>query len=651
MHHQKLPSYDGTQPFIYAAYCKEDENMVYPVLARMYNEGFRVCCAPSTGISSDYYTQQRMASAVGIIIFMSRIMAERLRLGDPEALAAARSPLLRTVVLLDDTDVSDSVFAMSVPDHQQYLPQNDSAFWLYIYSNDHFDACRGKWPRRQLLLRDAAYEDVNAEVVSEEYRRLESIMSVSDAERKPYDPFDPGDIYINNDGYIEPEEDEFTYEPLARVSAVRTEHDDQFDEVLGLINEAENAALQSSRRVMQATAAAAVAAEVAALSVSQQEAQFSEERANEKEPELISFFSPADDEKARRIAAARSKKRREMAAAIAAQRIQEMAQAKAAQEAQEAQAEAEKQDAEPKADLIVTPVEKQEAAEEKKPEPPAALQDLPKVSEEESAAAAETIIASAEVLLVEQPAQDKPEPEQNTPAAAEAVQEAPRAGRSSVPVMVRRQQHRRTVGKVERKRKRTVQLGRTPAKAHRSAMHLSSVPGAEGAVPHAISSSITFEQYVRDIARSCVSELLVAPPEEAAAPQPPARKHRQRAAAVVTAPPEIPARPEEPPAEPAPSGEEDAKPATARKNRHPHQKNGFFSSIVSALRNSRRQAEATDAEGAGSPPESPEGSGTDNPSPAERPPELRSVVEKFIESNEVPPVTVVPRTMVRRYRD
>ena len=38
MYHEPIPAYDGSHPFIFACFCREDEDIAYPVLARLYNE-------------------------------------------------------------------------------------------------------------------------------------------------------------------------------------------------------------------------------------------------------------------------------------------------------------------------------------------------------------------------------------------------------------------------------------------------------------------------------------------------------------------------------------------------------------------------------------------------------------------------------------
>jgi len=132
-----------------------------------------------------------------------------------------------------------------------------------------------------------------------------------------------------------------------------------------------------------------------------------------------------------------------------------------------------------------------------------------------------------------------------------------------------------------------------------------------------------------------------------------------------------------------PDAEELKTAQSARKNRHPHQKTGFFNAIINALRsqgkNAAEQPAAQDesdddgdasmgagqgdsvvADTAAETPAASEIAKSDadtvqqssiSVSIAESCLDLQSVVEKFIECNRVPSITVRPRTMVRRYRD
>lgn len=605
MYHQKIPSYTGAQPFIYAVYCKEDEALAFPVLARMYNEGFRVCCAPATGIASDFYTMQRLSSAAGVIIFSSQQLAERMRTGDPDIIAAARSSVLRTVIRLDDTDISNSAFAMSVPDHESYRRENDSAFWLYIYSNDHFDCCRGPWPENKLLLRKPNYEDLNEEVVNEEYLYLESIMSGSAKDKEKYDPFNPDNLYKNNAGYVEPEPDEFVYTPLEKVSAVRTEQDDEYDELIGMIDRAADAAAEARRRADEAKQQSAAAAMLA-------------EQAQTEEETVIAENAPAEPEK--------------------------------------------EPEREPKADLIVTPGEKKEA-----PAPAPAVEAVEEisaaVSEEENILAAQLIMTAAQVLRAER---NQHEAEKNqqaleekaaaVSAAAEEVQpEKAVPGRSSVPVMVKRQSAP-SARKVMPVKCKIIHSGEIAEPEKTAAAPSDAMP--------AFSDSAAFEQYIRNIAMSVVrgGNAEAAAAEEQSVSY---RKHRQRTAAEGEAAAPAAVTESAPVVQAAEESEE--QPRSMRKSRHPHQKGGFISEIVRAMREAREARAAasmeeavTDAEDILEEIKAEEVSeGLIEEAAAHicfesaesKINDLQSAVEKFMEINAMQPRMVVAKTIVRKCRD
>ncbi|MBQ4312932.1 MAG: hypothetical protein IJC18_01860, partial [Clostridia bacterium] len=213
--------------------------MAFPILARMYNEGFRLWTSRAGGGAYEFRSAQRLSSASYVLVFHSQNLIERLRLGDAEVATALKNPMLRTVVTLDDNAPDSKMFALSTPDAVDYKPGNDAGFWLYIYSSDSLEKCRGPWPENKLLLRDAVYEDVSEEVVKTEYDAIASFMeSFSQKAEESEKMADYGDSrYRNNAGYIPPERDDNVYIPLEKVNAARTVHDRAFDEVIGMIDE------------------------------------------------------------------------------------------------------------------------------------------------------------------------------------------------------------------------------------------------------------------------------------------------------------------------------------------------------------------------------------------------------------------------------
>ena len=240
MLNQVIPPYEGNQPFLYACYCAEDEALAFPILARMYNEGFRLFSAlacrsdrHSKKGDNDFRSVQRLNASSSVILFMSHNMLDRIRRSDPEVITAVKSASLRVVVQLDGSEPSGDIYALSVPDHIEYSHGNDAPFWLYIYSSDALEKCRGPWPEesKRLRMTESNFEDVSEEALSEEYFQLENILSGKSAAQPQKQ-----ETYINNGGYIMPVPDEYVYIPLDYTG------DKQFDEVFGLLNkEAEHA--------------------------------------------------------------------------------------------------------------------------------------------------------------------------------------------------------------------------------------------------------------------------------------------------------------------------------------------------------------------------------------------------------------------------
>ncbi len=231
---RNIPVYEGNLPYLYACYSPEDEMLVLPVLARMYNEGFRLWSACLREKVSDFVSVRHVTTASCVVMFMSRNMMERINSGVPEVLAACRSSLLRTVVLLDDICPDSRSFALTAPEYVEYQRSNDSAFWLHVYSADFLERCRGPWPEKKVSMREPTYEDVQEEAIAAEYISLDNIINRgSGAEEKPA----VQQRYPNNRGYIQPQPDTLTYQPLGKVESARTVHDRDFDDALALLNQ------------------------------------------------------------------------------------------------------------------------------------------------------------------------------------------------------------------------------------------------------------------------------------------------------------------------------------------------------------------------------------------------------------------------------
>ena len=247
MLHQTIPLYEGNLPFFYACYSTEDDALAFPVLCRMYNEGFRLWCAMAGGAqNTGYRAMQRLNSASCVVLFMSRAMLELIRRGDPEVLAILKSSRLRMLIMLDDCEVDSSMFSLSAPERVRCSLGGDSAFWLHIYSSDHLERCRGPWPDKKLSLREETMDELVESAIDEEYRALENIMLADapstdePADEEDDDSFDDRFVgrFANQPGYIAPAPDEHSYIPLEKVKAAKSGQDLEFDEVIGLIDRA-----------------------------------------------------------------------------------------------------------------------------------------------------------------------------------------------------------------------------------------------------------------------------------------------------------------------------------------------------------------------------------------------------------------------------
>jgi|GEM_PF-1901478 len=236
MLNRNIPVYEGNLPYLYACYSPEDEMLVLPILARMYNEGFRVWSASLCDKVSDFVAVRHVSTSSCVIMFMSHNMVERINSGAPEVLAACRSALLRTVVLLDDARPDNRMFPLTVPEYLEYQRSNDSSFWLYAYSADYLERCRGPWPEVKISMREPVYEDVQQEAIAAEYISLENIITHGTSE--PVQPAQPAGArsYPNNRGYIAPKADGLTYQPLEKVEAAKTTHDRDFDDAMALLS-------------------------------------------------------------------------------------------------------------------------------------------------------------------------------------------------------------------------------------------------------------------------------------------------------------------------------------------------------------------------------------------------------------------------------
>lgn len=441
-----------------------------PIIGRMYNEGFRLWSAQMTNNPTDFISVRHINASSCVIMFMSKNMMGKINSGAAEPIAAARSAILRTVVLLDDYKPDNRLFALASPERINYSISADASFWLYIYSADYLEKCRGPWPEKKIILRDPVFEDVREEAIAAEYSVLESIISSPKKSEKIISAPVKAEEYENHARYIAPKEDGLSYAPIEKVKAIRTVHDNDYDEILEMLDHCAEA---------------------------QAEIIINHTRPGENSPALpkLSPLMPLPDREAELKAIERELAASSLPTERPERKIDPVVMSKA--------------------DMIVEP------EEQKEPEDIAAQQNAEQ-NDSEPAASVNTETIEAELSLAleaEENAQSEPldtqndEPfvmfkavesfmEKSQPATAvHASAEAKADGRNIVPVRVRRQTPVRVVPVI--KKAPAAPKEPTAAKSVRR-IRLSRMPMRPMPLPSHISDNLSFVKYISDIARSVV---------------------------------------------------------------------------------------------------------------------------------------------------
>lgn len=559
----KIPLYEGALPYLYVCFSPEDEDLVLPVLARMYNEGFRLWSASAAQSTTDFSSVRHVNAAAGVVMFMSHNLVERLNSGVPEVLASARSALLRTVVLLDDASPDNRAFALASPERVEYRPGNDAAFWLYVGGADYLERCRGPWPTQKVLTRQPVFEDVREEAIEAEYVALEQLIEGASSEptEKPAE-----NVPQNNEGYIPPRPDGLVYIPLDKVEAARTEHDRDYDEVLGLLTQCAD---------------------------KQTEIIINHPRPAEGEAMLphLTKLKPLED----RGAELANIKRELMSSSEAVERPERVFEPVVLT----------------KADMVVEPPAEvdplsaqaiSERIDELSAAQPVSDEAEPTQAQSEEADALPTTAEAAEPERVEVEPEPSPEPAQAEPVEAFIpLPEAVDVGVKTVQVLVRKQQHLRVPVTKKRVIVPTVSVS-APAQSspveRRGYMRLGRASFGAQRLPAELRDKLTFEQYVRDIALSAVAANTT---EADGAEQPrsarryagrPSRQQPEEPCASVV--PEVFAAAPAPRTAPADAPADDAavlagavpEKSAARKSRFPHN-SALLTGLMSALRRER----------------------------------------------------------------
>lgn len=634
MLHQTIPPYEGSQPFLYACYCVQDEELALPILARMYNEGFRLFSALGCASSSDFRSIQRLNASASIMLFMSRNMLDCIRRSEPEVIAAVKSSCLRIIVQLDDSEPSSDIYAMSVPEKIAYSTGNDAPFWLYIYSNDALEKCRGPWPEKKLQTTESQYDDVPDEQLSEEYRRLESIM-MGDTLKNTAPVRE--ERFRNNDGYIVPEPDQRVYIPLPPPMS------SELKEVVGMIDE-------------QAMRAEAVGA--AAPAQSWPEPQWDtrwEDSAREPAPEPAPVYAPVPEPASAPVPAPVPK------ADIVIEPSPEAAPAPAPMPASvpAAMPEVVPAAAEPVPAPVPAPMPAPVPEVVPVPVPTPAPVPVPEVAPmpapvpETAPVPAPTTVPAPETA----PASDEPQQGYAVSAPEWSENRPKRKHRfvkttAPVPVVVRMPGEQRGGMHGGRRLKAAVRTVRPVQDAPVRTMRLNTAPVSELLEESRLNDKLYLKRYVRRLAKEAVREdftmlrRAAEPVQIPAAESEPkerksARRFRRKPAAALVYEPAEQTLPEEADLPPvgdtaidteelsAPAPAEDTAQASARKNRHPH-RSGRFARLLAAVRRSG----AADAE--------PEDLPQDIQPASDSSTILEAAVSKFVQKDDET-VTVIPK--------
>ena len=566
--------------------------LVLPILARMYNEGFRFWSAGLTEKVSDFVAVRHVSTSSCVVMFMSHSMLERIHSGVPEVLAACRSSLLRTVVLLDDARPDNRLFALTAPEQVDYQRSNDSSFWLYTYSADFLERCRGPWPEKKVEMREPVFEDVQQEVIAEEYISLENIITRGGTAPEQI----ASHQHPNNRGYIKPAPDSLTYAPLAKVEAAKTTHDRDYDAAIALLDQCAekqvDIIITHTRPGENTVASKPSLSPIKPMPNRQAEMKMIWEELEQSADRPERRIDPEVRTKADMVVQPEDKPEA----------------APAAEAPQAAPVEENPVITLPDIDLSPRAIAAEIAQIAAAAEPSAELPEEEKAAEADDCAAEPEVIPQCDEETACQPSAADIDPQEESWCDTVAVNHTESSGKSTVQVVVRRQQPAVRVTPV--KKRVITEPVRTPAaeESRKPRLARSSIGSRMRGMDRY--DSIDFEQYVRDIALSAVAAE-AAEQEEAsvsrrrfgrsgsisslATEQPIATAipvTSVRPAAAPEVPAAAPAAPTAAPAEPAAVSETgDAEKASARKNRYPHNSR-LLTGLLAALRQERAVTEA-----------------------------------------------------------
>lgn len=196
MNFENIPSYEGNQPFIYAFFSLHDQSFAMPILARLYNEGFRIWCSGMSEDSTEFRAAQRMGSCSVMLLFLTEHLIECVSAGEFEAVGALKASKMRIYIRGDEAQIpfawdkseSRKVFDFSISD--------EASFWLQIYNNEQLERCRGPWPDKAMQTGALTLDSLDEREVNDACAELEQLISMTPRVDRSGAPVDPNDIPI-----------------------------------------------------------------------------------------------------------------------------------------------------------------------------------------------------------------------------------------------------------------------------------------------------------------------------------------------------------------------------------------------------------------------------------------------------------------------
>ncbi|MDR1002023.1 MAG: hypothetical protein LBL82_01960 [Oscillospiraceae bacterium] len=189
MKFKPIPSYEGLNSFSYVYYCNEDENIVVPILTRLYNEGFKFCHSHLPNGSADQlYITKRMAVCSMIVVFLSESFHADVRSSGKEALSILKSNCFKIFVRLDRSSLKKEWGQSKTSKIINYVRSNEAAFWLKLYDDDILEKCRGAWPDKPIVHEQEQEDDSSADSFdsSDVHSEYSSLLSIMRAEGEQY---------------------------------------------------------------------------------------------------------------------------------------------------------------------------------------------------------------------------------------------------------------------------------------------------------------------------------------------------------------------------------------------------------------------------------------------------------------------------------